>query len=95
MMTTLRITREFLFARDRVATPSDASLHSFNHPSTYKEAPIIWIPRDGLGMSKLLVKELIAVGVKASDVGAFMDERGNVNVLRNPPDQQWVGGNDQ
>lgn len=74
---------------------ADEDTSSFNHPSTYRETPVIWIPKDTLGMSTLLVKELNTAGVFASDTGAFIDENGNVDVTRNPPDQEWVGGDDQ
>ncbi|KAJ7899036.1 DUF221 family protein [Mycena leptocephala] len=68
--------------------------HAFDHPSTYVEQQWIWIPKDRLGLSKLLVDDLHAVGVDASDVGAGMDEKGIVEVTRNPPDEEWDGGHD-
>jgi hypothetical protein len=68
--------------------------HAFDHPSTYVEQQWIWIPKDRLGLSKLLVNDLHAVGVDASDVGAGMDEKGIVEVTRNPPDEEWDGGHD-
>ena len=66
----------------------------FNHPSTYKDTPIIWIPKDDLGLSRFLVEELEAAGVKASDLGAFISPEGNVEVFRAPPDEEWSGGHD-
>lgn len=33
-------------------------------------------------------------GIKASDLGAFIDRKGNVEVTRNPPDEEWTGGHD-
>jgi hypothetical protein len=68
--------------------------HAFDHPSTYVEQPWIWMPKDRLGLSKLLVDDLHAVGVDASDLGAVMDAKGIVEVTRNPPDQAWDGGHD-
>ncbi|KAJ7495963.1 DUF221 family protein [Mycena galericulata] len=68
--------------------------HAFAHPSAYVGQPWIWISRDRLGLSRLLVGDLRASGVDASDVGAVMDERGVVEVTRNPPDEQWYGGED-
>jgi len=67
---------------------------AFKHPSTYKATPVIWIPRDDLGLSAHLLDELKSAGVYASDIGAFIDLKGNVDVTRNPPDQEWTGGND-
>lgn len=72
----------------------DFDIHGFDHPSTYAAQPWIWIPKDGLGMSQLFVKELRGAGVEASDEGALMDYRGNVEVDRNPPDEDWTGGHD-
>ncbi|PPR03078.1 hypothetical protein CVT24_012391 [Panaeolus cyanescens] len=68
--------------------------HAFDHPSTYVEQSWIWIPKDPLGLSTVLVDELKEVGVEASDVGAVMNERGVVEVTRNPPDEEWKGGHD-
>lgn len=72
----------------------DEDSHAFDHPSTYQEQVWIWIPKDGLGLSELLAANLREVGVFASDVGAFMDEDGIVEVRRNPPDEEWTGGHD-
>ncbi|KAG2015869.1 DUF221 family protein [Coprinopsis cinerea AmutBmut pab1-1] len=68
--------------------------HAFDHPSTYQEQAWIWIPKDPLGLSEVLAKDLRSAGVDASDVGAFMDEHGVVEVRRNPPDEEWAGGHD-
>lgn len=68
--------------------------HAFDHPSTYVEQPWIWIPRDVLGLSEMLVNDLKNVGVDASDIGASMDGKGVVEVTRNPPDEAWEGGHD-
>ncbi|KAJ7045820.1 DUF221 family protein [Mycena alexandri] len=68
--------------------------HAFDHPSTYVEAQWVWLPRDRLGLSKLLVADLHAVGVDASDIGAVMDDKGVVEVTRNPPEEEWDGGLD-
>ncbi|CAL1696410.1 unnamed protein product [Somion occarium] len=72
----------------------DFDENGFNHPSTYTEQPWVWIPKDDLGVSELLVRELQAAGVGASDTGATMDRKGTVEVQRNPPDEEWAGGHD-
>lgn len=71
-----------------------ADEHAFDHPATYEAQKWVWIPKDPLGLSELLAKELRDAGVDASDVGAFMDEKGVVEVRRNPPDEDWTGGHD-
>ncbi|KAF8706086.1 Cytosolic domain of 10TM putative phosphate transporter, partial [Rhizoctonia solani] len=73
---------------------SDLDEFAFDHPNTYKDAPWIWIPQDTLGISTVLLKELHAAKVEASDEGAEMDEKGVVIVKRNPPEEAWSGGLD-
>lgn len=73
----------------------DHDEHAFDHPSTYVDQPWIWLPRDQLGLSELLAADLKAAGVDASDVGASMDGKGIVEVTRNPPDEEWLGGHDK
>lgn len=68
--------------------------HAFDHPSTYQAQTWVWVPKDPLGLSELMTKELRDAGIDASDVGAFMDEKGVVEVRRNPPDEEWSGGHD-
>ncbi|KAJ7595058.1 DUF221 family protein [Mycena floridula] len=72
----------------------DFNEHAFDHPSLYVEQPWIWIPKDPLGLSEILVNELHDIGVDASDLGAAMDKKGVVEVTRNPPDEAWDGGQD-
>ena len=79
---------------DEEDVDKDFDVHGFDHPSTYEQQPWVWVPRDPYGISRLVVEELRAAGVEASDEGAVMDEKGTVEVTRNPPDQDWEGGND-
>ncbi|KAJ7072039.1 DUF221 family protein [Mycena amicta] len=62
--------------------------NAFDHPSTYQTQRWIWIPKDRLGFSRLLLDDLRRAGVDASDEGAVMDERGVVEATRNPPDEE-------
>jgi hypothetical protein len=66
--------------------------HAFDHPSNYQKQTWIWIPKDKLGLSTILVEELNEAGVAASDMGATMDGQGIVEVIRGPPDEPWKGG---
>ena len=81
-------------ALDEDDLDQDFDVHGFDHPSTYTSQPWIWIPKDGLGLSGLFVRELRAAGVDASDDGAVMDDKGLVEVNRGPPDEDWAGGRD-
>jgi len=69
---------------DSDSDEEDENDHAFDHPSTYVDQPWIWLPKDPLGLSEVLVSELKAAGVDASDVGAIMDKKGVVEVTRNP-----------
>lgn len=72
----------------------DLDDHAFDHPSTYVEQQWIWVPKDRLGLSKVIIQELKDAGVEASDDGATMDKKGVVEVTRNPPDEVWDDGHD-
>ncbi|KAG9226508.1 hypothetical protein CCMSSC00406_0005825 [Pleurotus cornucopiae] len=61
--------------------------NAFDHPSSYVEQRWIWIPKDELGLSELIVADLKAAGVQASDLGSTMDKRGVVEVTRSPPEE--------
>ena len=81
-------------ARDEDGEDRDFDVHGFDHPSTYAPQPWIWVPRDALGLSAVLVREYRAAGVDADDEGAEMDCKGGVEVSRGPPDEEWAGGCD-
>ena len=74
---------------------ADFDEHAFDHPATYKPQPCIWIPRDNLGLSAVLLKDLKSMEIDASDEGAVMDDKGIVEVLRCPPDEEWLEGIDR
>ena len=79
---------------DEEEEDKDFDVHGFDHPSTYAPQPWIWVPRDALGLSAVLVREYRAAGVDADDEGAEMDCKGGVEVSRGPPDEEWAGGYD-
>ncbi|KAJ3853610.1 DUF221 family protein [Lentinula lateritia] len=77
---------------DNNLTSSEDSLdeHAFDHPSTYVAQPCVWIPRDPLGLSTVLVEYLEEAGVRASDEGAIMDAKGSVMVMKPPPESTSI-----
>ncbi|KAF8160922.1 DUF221 family protein [Crassisporium funariophilum] len=79
---------------DSSADEQDENDHAFDHPSTYVDQTWIWLPKDPLGLSEFLASDFQVAGVDASDIGAVMDEKGVVEVTRNPPDEEWSGGHD-
>lgn len=58
----------------------DVDEHAFDHPSTYKPAPCVWVPKDTLGLSDIILNELREAGVDASSQGAAMNEKARVKV---------------
>lgn len=72
----------------------DQDEHAFDHPSTYIQQTWIWVPKDPLGLSDMLVYDMKKIGVDASDKGATIDDRGVVEASRGPPDEDWSGGQD-
>lgn len=66
------------------SSEDDHDEHAFDHPSSHIDQRWIWLPCDQLGLSELLANDLKAASV---DVGASMDEKGIVEVTRNPPNE--------
>jgi hypothetical protein len=75
----------------------DLEDNAFNHPSTWEPQRWIWLPRWKAfpAVSEELMKELKESKVDASDLGAVIDDGGNVEVTRGPPDEDWSGGLDK
>lgn len=72
---------------DSSGEDADFDDKGFQHPSTYEEQPCIWIPKDGLGLSRYLIAELSASKVLASDEGTSISDEGYVVVTQGPPDE--------
>lgn len=72
---------------DSSGDDADFDDKGFQHPSTYEEQPCIWIPKDGLGLSRYLIAELRASDVLASDEGTSIGDEGYVVVTQGPPDE--------
>ena len=72
----------------------DLEDNAFNHPSMWEPQRFIWLPQWEAfpALSEELVKELMESKVDASDLGAVIDNGGNVKVMRGPPDEDWSGG---
>jgi hypothetical protein len=78
-------------------TDDDLEEHAFDHPSTYTDQPWIWLPKWEAHpeLSAELIREMKEHHVDAADIGALIDEGGNVTVTRGPPDEDWGGGHDR
>jgi hypothetical protein len=64
---------------------SDQQLHNaYLNPALTSSTPVIWLPRDGMGVSQNEVSECEGLGLEATDRGAWLDEKGRV---------RWSEGN--
>ncbi|KAG0148858.1 hypothetical protein CROQUDRAFT_669563 [Cronartium quercuum f. sp. fusiforme G11] len=64
---------------------SGETSHEFDHPSGWELLKPVWLPRDSLGLSTEAISLLSQSKIAASDQGAEMNEKGKVEVTRNPP----------
>ncbi|KAL7277352.1 hypothetical protein ACG7TL_009211 [Trametes sanguinea] len=64
----------------------DAGPKDFYHPATVEPQPIIWIPRDPLGLGVAEERALRDAGIKVSTKDAVMDGKGHVDIQGPPPD---------
>ncbi|GAA5869649.1 hypothetical protein JCM8547_005096 [Rhodosporidiobolus lusitaniae] len=71
--------------------PGDEHLdkNAFDHPATYKGYPIVWVPQDQTELYKDEVDGTRAAGVDVSSEGAVMNEKGQVDISRAPPGEDW------
>jgi len=51
---------------------------AYLHPALTSQTPVIWMARDKMGASRNEVRENEEHGLKASDEGAWLDEKGRV-----------------
>lgn len=52
---------------------------AYKNPALTSRTPKLWIPRDGLGVSKKEIEENQAEGLVTTDEGAEIDEKGNLH----------------
>ncbi|KAI0429063.1 hypothetical protein F5Y09DRAFT_357229 [Xylaria sp. FL1042] len=62
---------------------------AYLHPALTAQTPLIWMPRDAMGASKVEVRETEECGLRASDEGAWLDEscivRWDIHGVENVP----------
>lgn len=51
---------------------------AYLNPAYTSSTPLVWLPRDHMGVSKLESRENEEVGLKCSDKGAWVDEQGKL-----------------
>lgn len=52
---------------------------AYMHPALTSQMPVVWMARDAMGASENEVRENEEYGLKASDEGAWLDEKGNIH----------------
>ncbi|KAL0240602.1 hypothetical protein I308_106400 [Cryptococcus tetragattii IND107] len=65
---------------------------AFDHPALWKKQPVIWVAVDPHGLGALEVERINDKGVEASLEYAVMNEKGQIDVQRSPPDEAWYEG---
>lgn len=56
--------------------------NAYQNPSLRSKTPLLWLPRDGNGLSRKEIEALREEGLEASDEGAWVDDKGNVEFDR-------------
>lgn len=69
-----------------------AATHHFDHPALWKPQPVIWNAQDPTGLGQYETDYFNSVGVPSSTEYAHMNEKGEVDVDRSPPDEEWHDG---
>ncbi|EJD53507.1 DUF221-domain-containing protein [Auricularia subglabra TFB-10046 SS5] len=68
---------------------ADAGEREFDNPATWRDAPVVWVADDVLGIGRSEVARISGSGVAASTQGTSMAEDGKTIVERAPPDEPW------
>jgi calcium permeable stress-gated cation channel len=78
---------EAYVASDPIGGPDDRSetYEDFAHPASVEPQQVVWIPHDTLRLCEVEEAADRAYGVDTSNQGAFMDEKGRVDVEGPPP----------
>ncbi|KAI0350828.1 DUF221-domain-containing protein [Trametes cingulata] len=64
----------------------DAGPKDFYHPASVEPQPIIWLPRDPLGLGEAEERAIREAGIKVSTKDARMDGKGHVDIEGPPPE---------
>jgi hypothetical protein len=68
------------FDEDDVPEYKDEDIKkAYLNPAYTSSTPLVWLPKDQMGVSKKEIRENEEVGLKASDQGAWLDEKGTVH----------------
>lgn len=56
--------------------------NAYKNPSLKSKTPVLWLPKDDNGLSKKEIESLAADGIEATDQGAWVDAKGEVDFDR-------------
>lgn len=65
----------------------DAGARAFDHPAGWRDAPVVWIADDVLGIGRAEAARVGGYGVGVSTQGASMGPDGKTVIERGPPDE--------
>ena len=68
---------------DEEAGPKD-----FYHPASVEAQPVVWLPRDPLGLGEAEERACREAGVEVSTRDAVMDAKGHVDIAGPPPGEE-------
>ena len=60
--------------------------YAFFHPATRQPQPILWLPKDSLGLCEAEIEANASAGVESTCKGATLSHKGRVRVSGPPPD---------
>lgn len=63
---------------------------AYLNPALESRTPVVWLPRDRMGVSGVEVRECEALGLEASDEGAWVDGRGRVGGVWMEGEGDWA-----
>ncbi|GMG25007.1 unnamed protein product [Ambrosiozyma monospora] len=58
--------------------------HAYDYPDVSAKCPILWIPKDPIGLSTAEIEHLKGI-IEVSDEGAYFDEKGHIVWAGSPP----------
>ncbi|RXK37761.1 hypothetical protein M231_05010 [Tremella mesenterica] len=64
--------------------PND--VYAFFHPATKEPQPVLWLPRDELGLCEAEIEANAAAGVESTCKGSVLNQKGRVQISGPPPD---------
>ncbi|GME76632.1 unnamed protein product [[Candida] boidinii] len=67
--------------------------HAYDYPDVTAKSPIVWIPRDPMGLSTVEIENLKGI-VKVSDENAKFDDKGKIIWTGAPPSYDDATAND-